>query len=129
MTQPPHQTTRITPPDSDTFRRLTYSWCPTCQLITPPSIERRPRCADDPDQTVALCCARCGDMHVVTQPSDLHTELNAEVIHEACGATVVCPSIADVVRCTTRRPGNTAELGCGALIRGPGRRQPPRSSE
>jgi hypothetical protein len=97
---------------------IVYSRCLGCGLVTAPRWHVR---EGDPPRPVPveISCGNCGTDYTVTDPRELHTELDAVVWHSACRTAVPCPAIAHVVRCTQRGPGFTHSTGCGELITGP----------
>jgi hypothetical protein len=74
---------------------------------------------------VEICCGNCGTVYTVTDPTKLHTELDAMVWHSSCRTAVPCPAIAHVVRCAQRGPAFTHSTGCGDLVAGPAAGGPP----
>lgn len=100
------------------LRSIVYTRCRGCDLITPPAWIVTPPNPDTADHLATICCSPCGAIYVVMDSVELHTTLDAAVSH-SCGAVVACPSVAHLVRCSTRGPSIITDTGCGAVTTGP----------
>jgi hypothetical protein len=110
-------------------QEIPYARCPACERVTPRAWEVRPPATRHLVVPVTICCGGCGHVHIVTDQTELHTELDAEARHTTCGTTVPCPSIADIVRCPSPahagNPTIPGHPGRGRYFPGPATRTTP----